>query len=427
MAWLFRSVPVFCALAALRGGSAPAAPLEVLVAAGAHSRRDVPVSLELDASAGDASGPVAAVLREVTGGRDALVPAQVEPPAPGARARVHWVLSGETPAGKARNFILELKTGAEAGKGAGGPPAAGALSLEDDGKRIVARLEGRSVLAYNHAKVAPPAPEIPPLQTRNAYLHPLWSPSGQVLTMDYPRNHLHHRGVWFPWVHTEFEGRRPDFWNLGDGTGTVEFESLESTYRGPVFAGFRARHRHLDLKAPDGPRAALRERWDVRVYAVGGEQSGYFLFDLDSIQECAGSSPLHLEEYRYGGLGLRGSWDWEGDAVRIFTSEGKGRLNGEGSRARWFDMSGPVGGRWAGMAVLGHPSNFRSPQPLRVHPSEPFVNFAPVKAGDFEIVPGKPYRSRYRFYLHDGVLRADEADRLWTDYAEPPEVKLVTR
>ena len=387
--------------------------LQVEVSTGSYERMDTPVFLEVPESIRSS------VLLEITASSEKAVPSQVEPAAPGAPARLHWILAGSTAAKKVRRFKATLLTEEAAG-------AAGPLTLSDaKGRGIEVKLSGRSVLQYNYGKVPPPNASDPPIQARSAYLHPLWSPAGQVLTMDYPRDHLHHRGVWFPWTKTEFEGRHPDFWNLGDGTGTVESEAVDRTYQGPVFAGFRARQRHLDLKAPGGPKAALVERWDVRVYAVGGEKQGYFIFDLDSRQECASPSPLKLDAYRYGGLGIRGSVEWEGDTVRFFTSEGKGRLNGEGSTARWFDMSGPVKGPWAGVAILGHPSNFRAPQALRLNPSEPFGNFVPIKTEPFAIEPGKPYVSRYRFYLHNGVLQADEAQRLWIDYAEPPEVKII--
>ncbi|GIT77905.1 MAG: hypothetical protein Ct9H300mP32_2870 [Verrucomicrobiota bacterium] len=39
------------------------------------------------------------------------------------------------------------------------------------------------------------------------------------ITDDYPHNHKHHHGIWFPWTNTIFEGRKPDFWNMGNGTG----------------------------------------------------------------------------------------------------------------------------------------------------------------------------------------------------------------
>jgi hypothetical protein len=42
--------------------------------------------------------------------------------------------------------------------------------------------------------------------------------------------------------------------------------------------------------------------------------------------------------------------------------------------------------------------------------------------GDFTIEVGKPFVSRYRFYVHDGELDRAAADRLWQDYADPPTV-----
>ena len=389
--------------------SVRSAELEIEVLAGPHDRRDTPVRFAVDRAA------AGVLLVEVTAKGDVPVPVQLEAMEDAVHAL--WILQGETKRDAKRSYRLRVLEKAPIG-------APTVRVIEETGKTLEVRMGDLPVLRYNLGKVSPPDPVIPAIQGRNAYLHPLWSPSGAVLTMDYPRNHLHHRGVWFPWVHTEFEGRHPDFWNLGDGTGTVEFAALDGVTSGPVMGGFRAKHRHVDLKAPGGPKTALEEIWTVRVWAVGGREAGTFLYDLESVQNCASASPLKLDQYRYGGLGLRGSWDWEGDAVRFFTSEGKGRLNGEDTPARWVDMGGPFSGRWAGITVLGHPKNFRAPQPVRIHPSEPFLNFSPVKSGPMAIEPGKPYVSRYRFALHDGVLRADEAERLWFDYAEPPVVRI---
>jgi hypothetical protein len=47
-----------------------------------------------------------------------------------------------------------------------------------------------------------------------------------VVTDDYPANHKHHHGIWFAWTRVDFEGRKTDFWNMGDGKGTVEFVDL---------------------------------------------------------------------------------------------------------------------------------------------------------------------------------------------------------
>jgi len=83
-----------------------------------------------------------------------------------------------------------------------------------------------------------------------------------------------------------------------------------------------------------------------------------------------------------------------------------------------------VDGKPAGLAILCHPDNFRAPQPVRLHPSEPFFCFAPSQLGDFQIEPGKTYISRYRFIVFDGAPNREELDRQWNDYAHPPEVNV---
>jgi hypothetical protein len=189
-----------------------------------------------------------------------------------------------------------------------------------------------------------------------------------------------------------------------------------------VHAGFQARNRYVDLSAT-APKTVLNEVWEVRAYRVLQGKGTYTVFDLVSTHECATSSPLVLPEYRYGGLGVRGHRDWLDKSNCVFlTSEGKDRGNGNGTRARWSHMGGRVEGQLAGIAVLDHPDNFRAPQPTRLNPDQPFFCYAPSVAGKWEIAPGKPYVSRYRFVVYDGPADRAELDRLWNDYANPPQV-----
>ena len=62
---------------------------------------------------------------------------------------------------------------------------------------------------------------------RGAYLHPIRTLSGKAITDDYPPNHIHHHGLWWAWTKTEFDGRAPDFWNMGEGKGKVDFVALD--------------------------------------------------------------------------------------------------------------------------------------------------------------------------------------------------------
>jgi hypothetical protein len=209
------------------------------------------------------------------------------------------------------------------------------MQLVSDHDRLTISASGRKVLTFQGGPGELPGADIKPICRRGGYIHPVFTPAGRIVTDDYPPDHFHHQGIWFAWTKTEFEGRHPDFWNVGDGTGKIEFVALDQTWSGRVHAGFKSRNRHVDVSAPK-PITVLNEQWLVKVYNAGLGSKPYAMFDLVSTQDLATSSPLLLPEYRYGGIGFRGHRQWLAkDNCAFLTSEGKDRNNGHGTRARW--------------------------------------------------------------------------------------------
>ena len=94
------------------------------------------------------------------------------------------------------------------------------------GKQVILSCNNREVLRYQAEPGDFPRPGIKESFRRGGYLHPIQTPAGRVVTDDYPSNHIHHHGIWMPWTKTEFEGRSPDFWNMGDDKGRVEKVNL---------------------------------------------------------------------------------------------------------------------------------------------------------------------------------------------------------
>lgn len=416
-----REIVALCILLCLSvplwvGGSA-AAPksFAITVEAGRLDRRDTVVSFKLP----EGMKAPAYALRDESGRRVSVQVSRV--------GQATFVLP-ELKAGTRRSYRIEaLKSAAAPG-----------VELVREGQKLAIKAAGRSVLAYQ-AQGELARADIKPIYRRGGYIHPVYTPSGRIITDDYPPKHLHHHGIWFAWTKTEFEGRKPDFWNMGDATGTVELDAIDETWSGAIHAGFKARHRYVDLSGP-APKTVLNETWEVAVYRVlneprevagyrGGQGAKpYSMFDLVSTQECATSSPLVLPEYHYGGVGFRGHREWEGKENTIFlTSEGKDRGNGHATRARWCHIGGLIDGQLAGIAILCHPDNFRAPQPMRIHPDEPFFCFAPSQLGRWEIVPGQKYVSRYRFIVYDGAPDRGELERHWDDYADPVKVTIVEK
>lgn len=392
-----------------------------LMLAGAAPALSAPaaVSVEIAAGAVDREETVASFVRppEVTGEAE-LVRGGERLPLQGDGAGRAWFVLPRLAKGSTARF--ELRTV----KPAATPPA---MRAHREGRILELTRAGRTVLRYQAEAGELPRPEIPAKFSRGGYLHPVFTPAGRAVTDDYPANHLHHHGIWSPWTRTEFEGRAPDFWNMGDLKGRVEFVALEATTSGPVFAGFDSRQRLVDLLAKP-KKVALHETWQVRAFNVGGTpKRPWNLFDLTITQTCATTSPLRLLKYHYGGLGFRGPWAWNGPAnCRFLTSEGEtDRVKANETRGRWCWIGGAVDGQTAGVVILCAPDNFRAPQPMRVNPTEPFFCFAPSQLGDWSIEPGQPYVACYRFVALDGEPNREVIERLWRDYAEPPQVTVV--
>lgn len=393
----------------------------IIVEAGKHTRIDTPVFVALDAIS-----YTELALYEIKGSNREGIAKQIEP---GNPPLLWWILSGTTPAGSKR--IYELVEGRSFVE------RSATILTEKNDSFLEISTRGSKILRYNHAIVLPPQGQSE-LFSRSGFIHPLWSPSGDVLTNIHPPDHIHHLGIWMPWTHTKFQGKDVDFWNLKEGQGTVRFVKFLGTTRGPVYGGFQAEHEHVALKTDQGEKVVLNEVWDVRVFNVGGPEKGYYfnvggpekgyyLVDFKSTQRCVADSPLYQIEYRYGGFGFRAAAEWKGENAAYLTSEGKTRKDGHGTRARWCDTSGAINGKWAGVTHMSHPDNFRHPEPMRIWPefeNEVFFNWAPSQLGDWVMEPGKDYIFRYRLYVHEGKVNVADSERLWQDFGEPPQVKV---
>jgi hypothetical protein len=376
----------------------------VTVSAGAFDRTESVVSFELPAAT--KAGSYA--LKDRAG---KVVPLQVD-----YRGQATFILDS-LKAGETKEYQV-ISTSSH---------AAGGVSTAKNGEGLDLSISNQKAFSFVGKPVGLPDPSIKPVFLRGGYIYPIYTPSGVLVSDDYPSDHYHHHGIWFAWTKTEFEGGHPDFWNVDDGTGRVDFKSIGTTWSGAVHAGFTSRQDYVALTGPT-PKTALNESWDVRLYKVGQGARKFYLFDLVATQSCATSSPLVLDEYRYGGMGIRGHREWKDKSkVTFLTSEGKSRADGNATRGRWFRMSGPVASKVVGIAVLDHPSNFRAPQPMRLNPDDPFFNYGPSQMGRFEIKPGEQFVLRYRYIISDGPDDAAELNRLWNDYANPPTVAVKSR
>lgn len=301
----------------------------------------------------------------------------------------------------------------------------GELQLTETEDTIRVTLRGKPVLEY--VKKARPVPEgIEQHFQRSGYIHPVYSPTGEEVTGDYPLDHAHQHALFFAWTKSTFDGRKVDFWNQAKQLAGVEFREIvhispsdPSGEKKKV--SFSAKHA-FTVGTGEDRVDALHETWTVTVHLTPAD---YFLFDIESVQQCASDKPLLLEKHHYGGMAFRGNTAWlkakddrsvrAGD-LQFLTSEGKDRWEGNHSRPHWVALNGRLGKQDVSVSVFGSPQNFRAPQHVRLHPNKPYFCFAPAVSGQFKIVPGQKYVSRYRYVVRSELASVEDNNAHWQRY-----------
>jgi type 1 glutamine amidotransferase len=360
-------------------------------------------------------------LYEISGGNDIPIASQFEPGDPG---RLLWIVDGDLPVGQVRNY--ELRAVAQP------VPRADQrqdVQVDDDGESLWIRVGDRPVLAYRYA-IQPVPVGVDTLYRRGGFIHPLYSPGGEVLTRIQPPDHYHHYGIWNPWTHTEFEGRAVDFWNLASGQGTVRPQAVLERISGPAAGGFKALLSHVAFTPPDSETVALEEQWEVRVWNVDPMKRMWLIDFVSTLNPL--DKPLKITAYRYQGFSLRATEKWGDSTATLLTSEGLDKSNANSTRARWIDVNGvsatPAG--TSGILFMTNPANYNYPEHLRIWPTgmnggqaNVYVNFNPAQDRDWDLEPGHTYALQYRMLVYDGKLDANTANRYWLDFADPPRVE----
>ena len=390
------------------------------VFAGDADRLNCPVGIPVEQINYNRDGGTLSVV-EVVGEAEIEIPCQLET---GHSAKLWFMLKGETPKGASRSFILRLT---------GHPNDSASIQLQKRHGQLRLSRSERPILDYQFETMYPPE-GIDPLFKRSGFIHPLWSPDGQILSRIQPPDHYHHYGIWGPWTKTHIEGREVDFWNLLRGQGTVQFSGFITEWEGLVFGGFKALQEHIDFGAIGADKVAIREMLDVRTWNLGNGDA--WLIDYTTTMTTPLDSGIMLDAYRYGGgIGFRATEDWHKDNSTVLTSEKKDRLSADGTKARWCLVEGESvseTGR-SGILFMGHPSNREFPEPMRVWPvdanggrGDVYFEFCPIRHNDWMLEKGKDYSLKYRLLVFDGAVTYEEAEKYWQGFAHPPRVEILS-
>ena len=390
------------------------AALLLIVSAGDYDRIDTPITTRCLLRDIGLSGDEVArhtILLTERGPKEPtpIVARWVGDPASGV-GTLAFTMPGRLPKGSSRTYEVTFRPQ---------PPATGPLKAEMK-KDAYAQIShgGKPILRYNHGIVRR-FPDKADKMDRSSYFHPLWTPSGQEVTADFPADHLHHRGLWFSWVVANQGDVKANFWEFWQGRGKTVGKKL-TCVGGPVWAAIGVAN-----ECVSGGKTLLEEYITCKVYT---RPTDAWLMDLTVYQVPVGGDVV-LGKKHYGGLGYRGLDAWNGKQapIDILTSEGhKGRA-GNAKPARWVDYTGKLpNGKWGGVLFIEHPDNPRYPNRLRIHPTMPFLSTTLCASGPYtiKINSGKPLILRYRLVLHDGRPDKALAERLAADFTHPPKAEL---
>lgn len=237
------------------------------------------------------------------------------------------------------------------------------------------------------------------------FVHPLVAPSGRVVTAVGPGRHPWHRGLWFA---------------VKDVGGVNFWEEPDEPHGRQVQDGTTVRW--VD---PAGTVRLLEER---HVGAVSDEETPDGATALDWTSVITAPAPVVLDRTPYttwggyGGLAVRGPLDWTDTTMTL--DDGTRHRRPEGVPSRWCDLAGTD----AGITILDHPTNPRSPVPWygatrsRVYGDgwANFCNAALLFHAPLALAGGEALRLRYRVVVHGGThggWTPDRSEAAWAVFA----------
>lgn len=233
--------------------------------------------------------------------------------------------------------------------------------------------------------------------SRSNYCHPIHGLDGQVLTEDFPKDHPHHRGVFWAW-HQVYVGNisMGDMWACQDFTWDIPAVQVLPPRRDA--AALKADVYWKSSRWKNGLEPFAKETVTIRVRQAADDVR---LIDFDI-------EILALEE----GVRIGGSNDVKGYGgfstrivlppdIRISDAGGPVAPKNESVAAGdWMNFSGTFGRAPSGVAVLVHPSHPGHPRRWILRASGSTQNVAYPGREPIPVSTTRPLVLRYRLVLH---------------------------
>jgi hypothetical protein len=236
--------------------------------------------------------------------------------------------------------------------------------------------------------------------SRANYCHPICGLDGRVLTEDFPKDHPHHRGVFWAW-HQVHVGNASvgDMWACENFTWDIR--TVQILPSGQNSAALKADVYWKSSRWRNGLEPFARETVTIRVHQAT-DDARMIDFDIEI---------LALEE----GLRIGGSNDvkgYGGFSTRIVLppdiqmSDPNGPViprNEAVAAGDWMDFSGTFGNAPSNFAILVHPSHPGHPRQWILRKSGSAQNVAYPGREPIPVSTAKPLALRYRLVVHENA------------------------
>ncbi len=246
----------------------------------------------------------------------------------------------------------------------------------------------RPVLVYNHGVKAKQGN--PTAKPHSCYIHPLYGLDEEVLTDDFPADHLHHRGLFWAWPHVTVDGKHYDLWMQNGIEARFERWGLR-----------RTEERQAILGVENGwyvsGRKVMREELLLRV--ARASENGRAI-DVE-LTWTPVDKPITLggaEGKSYGGLTFRFA---PGTDTQITVPSGRTKEDLYMTSLAWTDLTRLWAGHSSpsGASIFVHPTHPDYPPTwLTRHYGVLCLGWPGVRTQT--LVAGKPVRCRYRIWIH---------------------------
>jgi len=297
-------------------------------------------------------------------------------------------------------------------------------------KDLILRENGKDIRVLSYVRVqfdpkaTPPGKTLLENPTIKPYHHAFDPATGTIQLTNGPLGQYpHHRGIYFGFNKISYDGKQADVWHCRNGESTVA-QNPETTAAGPVFGlhrfavawngrdGKTFANELRQLTAFHFPHGTLVEfaselRTDLAdgVKLDGDPQHAGFHFRANSAMEKNTKETYFLRPDGKGEPGKEINWD---------PKTKKGPVN-----LPWDAMSYVLDGKRYTVLYLDHPDN-----PKEARQSERCYGRIGTYF-EYHLAPQNPLAVRYRLWIQEGEMTADQCEALSRDFTDP--VKVVVK